>query len=80
MESNSINLEGGDDAPEDAMAAMGQNIQIDKDGSSSMSSNIYKTTNDKDEKESAHFMTVFGLSCVLATALGAVDVRGNPQQ
>jgi MFS family permease len=59
MESNTINLEGGDDAPEGAMAAMGQNIQIDKDGSSSISSNIYKTTNDKDEKESTHFMTVF---------------------
>ena len=27
-----------------------------------------------------HFMTVFGLSCVLATALGAVDVRGHGNQ
>ena len=41
MDSNTVNLEGGDDAP---MIGM----QMDKD-SSSISSNIYKTTNDKDE-------------------------------
>ena len=51
MDSNSINLEGGDDTP-----APMANMKMD---SSSVSSNIYKTTNDKDEKESAHFMTVF---------------------
>lgn len=53
MDSNTVNLEGGDDASQNVMNGMKM------ESSSSISSNIYKTTNDKDEKESAHFMTVF---------------------